>query len=283
MTIREGYSTFAGALSDRYGSGEAASLARIVFEDVFHWHQLQADRPMGLAELDELHRIQTRLLSGEPLQYILGEADFFGLKFKVSPGVLIPRQETEELVGWALSSARQWPKDQLSLLDIGTGSGCIALSFKKKWPSAQVEALDISQEALSIARGNAQRLMLDVEFYQADIRELALQEQTRYYDFIISNPPYIPRSESVLMPEHVLAHEPELALFVDHPDPLLFYRCIMQFAARQLNAGGWLFFECNEFNAPDLLKLPEAAAFSAISIRQDISGKDRIWRGQKNQ
>lgn len=283
MRLSDCHAALIQDLTAPYGEGEAISLARIVFEDVFFWRSGQPERELRAEEYARFLSIQKRLLGGEPLQYVLGQADFFGLKLQVGPGVLIPRQETEELVSWLLSTARQMDLDEGQVLDIGTGSGCIALACKKKLPKARVEAMDVSTEALEIARLNAQKLDLDIHFWQADILSVAAQTESEEpsYDLIVSNPPYIPYQESKLMPKHVLAHEPALALFVAQPDPLIFYRRIMQFASHRLRPGGWLFFECNEFNAQELLQLAEASPFTHTSIRQDLSGKDRMWRGQK--
>lgn len=269
------------ALTDRYGEREASSIAAIVAEDALGRRPGQPDRELTSEEQRRFEQLTARLQAGEPLQYVLGQADFYGMKLEVNPEVLIPRQETEELVAWVLSTARQLALPAPAILDVGTGSGCIALAIQKKLPYARVCAWDVSEGALDVARRNGQRLGLAVAFEQADVltwRQLPRAE----WNFIVSNPPYIPRSEAGLMPEHVMAHEPHLALFVDDPDPLLFYRAIMALAAQQLSAGGWLFFECNEFNAHTLAASPEAAAFEAIEIRQDLSGKDRMWRGRKS-
>ena len=275
-------------LSPRYGEGEAKSMVRIVFEDAF-------DRGRAFEEL-RFKEILERLVAGEPLQYVLGEADFFGLKFKVSPAVLIPRQETEELVAWVLESIRDGLLDlttfkklsNLKVLDIGLGSGCIGITLKKKIPGLQLFGLEKSPAALNIALENASQILgapsplnppPSTLFLQGDILNHSDWDLFPTLDVVVSNPPYIPDSEKNLVPEHVMAHEPSLALFVDDPDPLLFYRVITDFALKKLRPGGVLFFECNEFNASDVALMLRKKGFSKVEIRKDLSGAERMAKG----
>lgn len=269
-------------LTPRYGEGEARAMARIVFEDAF-------DRGRAFEE-PKFEALLSRLLAGEPLQYVLGEADFFGLKFKVSPAVLIPRQETEELVAWVLDTIRDSainlsPQSPLQLLDIGLGSGCIGITLKKKLPAIQLFGLEKSREALELAQINAGRLLPgpnapspDLQFHLGDILDPADWNLFPLLDVVISNPPYIPHQEKNLMPEHVLAHEPSLALFVDDSDALLFYRRIADFAREKLRPGGLLFFECNEFNATQVAALLREKGFKNVELRKDLAGADRMVR-----
>jgi release factor glutamine methyltransferase len=265
------------SLIPRYGEGEAKALARIVFEDAF-------DRGRSF-DPERFEAIQTRLLAGEPLQYVLGMADFWGLKFKVSPAVLIPRQETEELVAWVLEHLKSSALDTISLLDIGLGSGCIGITLKKKMPAIRLFGLEKSPEALAIAVDNATRILgpNTYEFMLGDILNRADWAQFTALDVVVSNPPYIPHVEKSLMPDHVLAHEPALALFVDDPDPLLFYRVIADFCSEKLRPGAALFFECNEFNAPEVAAMVREKGFEEVEIRKDLAGADRmlraIWAG----
>ncbi len=260
-------------LSPRYGRGEATSITRIVLEDAFPNAAIIAEKTV--------QAILDRLLQGEPVQYVLGQADFFGLKFNVSPAVLIPRQETEELVDWAIKILKNQPKSPIRVLDIGTGSGCIPVTVKKNIPRAEVWASDISAGALAMATDNAARLQTDIHFQQNDILNRTTWPELPDFELIISNPPYIPQRERTLMPEHVLAYEPELALFVADADPLLFYRTIADFALLHLLPGGTLLFECNEFNATEVVALLQMRHFAGIELRQDLAGADRMVGGKK--
>ncbi len=260
-------------LTPRYGEGEARAVARIVFEDAF-------DRGRAF-DATRFEEIRARLISGEPVQYVLGEADFFGMKFKVGPAVLIPRQETEELVAWVLEDLKAFsPLSSPALLDIGLGSGCIGISLKKKRPGLQLFGLEKSPEALAISIENADRILgpgaSGIQFLEGDILNRNHWTQFPALDLVVSNPPYIPPAEKNLVPEHVLAHEPALALFVDDPDPLLFYRMIADFSQTKLKRGGMLFFECNEFNAVDVAKMLQEKGFAQVEIRKDLSGAERM-------
>ena len=260
------------SLIPRYGEGEAKALARIVFEDAF-------DRGRAF-DPERFEAIQTRLLAGEPVQYVLGMADFWGLQFKVGPAVLIPRQETEELVAWVLEHLKSSALDAISLLDIGLGSGCIGITLKKKMPAISLFGLEKSPEALAIAFENANRILgpSTHTFILGDILNRADWAQFAALDVVVSNPPYIPHVEKSLMPDHVLAHEPALALFVDDPDPLLFYRVIADFCSEKLHPGAALFFECNEFNAPEVAAMLREKGFEQVEIRKDLAGADRMLR-----
>ncbi|MEM9848477.1 MAG: peptide chain release factor N(5)-glutamine methyltransferase [Bacteroidota bacterium] len=258
-------------LTPKYGQAEAQSLARIVFEDVFF--------PLGMESLDEaaknkLQNIQVRLLKDEPLQYILGQADFFGLKLKVNPAVLIPRQETEELV--ALILAQVGKKFSGEILDIGTGSGCIPIALKRHLPFATIHACDISGPALQVARENAANHQLEVSFFKLDILQPDSWKYCDTYDIIVSNPPYIPHRESNLMPNSVKAFEPALALFTTDEDPLIFYRQIATFAQSYLNRNGYLFFELNEYHAEASADLLKTQGFEDVQLHLDLNGKARM-------
>lgn len=278
MTIAQAYRQLLAALATHYEEGEAASVARIVFEDAFSVRNFQREDALPSHQLALLARIQSRLLAGEPVQYVLGAADFFGLKFRVDPRVLIPRQETEELVLWVLDTVGHI--SSLKILDIGAGSGCIPIVLKKRRPDLEVHALDNSPGALAVARENADRLGTRIIFHQVDILDSTQWPLLPEFDILVSNPPYIPPSEAVLMPEQVLQFEPAAALFTATEDALVFYRTIAEFAADHLLEGGWLFFETNEFNAGQVRQLLEDRGFTA-ELRQDIHGKDRMVRGRK--
>lgn len=268
------------ALLPTHGEGEAQAIARIVLEDVFSWKAGRRDRKLSEAEWTQLEHLTDRLLAHEPVQYITGTADFFGLRLQVSPAVLIPRPETEELVEWVLKRAQALlhQKPAVRVLDIGTGSGCIPLALKRECPELQVHGWDVSTAALEVAQANAQRLGLVVHFAQVDILDHD-QWPAGSWDIIISNPPYIPHQEVELMPAKVLNHEPDLALFVENEDPLIFYRTIMHFAQQQEARPTHLFFECNEYNAPAVDQLGQERGFTPTILRKDLQGKDRMWCG----
>jgi release factor glutamine methyltransferase len=271
MYIREAFQHFVEQISPVFGAAEARSIARITFEDAFFVFDFSAEVDLPEPDLIRLHEIIARLKKGEPIQYILGMADFYGLKFKVNPAVLIPRQETEELVYLIKDHLKAGSK----ILDIGTGSGCIPITLKKEVSEAEVYALDVSEVALSIAKENAQLNRVAVDFIQADILDETNWDSLPHFDVVVSNPPYIPRSEEQLMPEWVLKHEPHLALFVEHQNPLLFYEVIADFASGHLKENGLLFFETNEFNAKEVKEALEQKGY-AVEIHQDIHKKDRI-------
>ena len=263
-------------LTPLYGEGEAKSIARIVIEDAFGARAYTTFMCKTDAETIKLQQIRAQLIKGEPVQYVLGEADFFGLKYKVSPAVLIPRQETEELVAAVLAYLPPKPA-HVRLLDIGLGSGCIGITLKYKRPDLQLFGFEKSQEALAVAEANAVRLLGpgNAHFSLVDILTKT-PEVGEQYEIIVSNPPYIPHHEASLMPRHVLDHEPELALFVDNDDPLLFYRVIAGYARATLTSGGALFFECNEFNANEVAILLQQQHFQQVNLLKDLSGADRI-------
>lgn len=275
-TIKQTYQQFLRNLSNKFGNREAISVARIVFEDVFKLFDYQSEK--DFTEKADLQEIEKRLLNNEPVQYILGQADFYGLKFNVSPAVLIPRPETEELVYWILKNPTI---ENPTILDIGTGSGCIPITLKRKMPNATLSAIDVSATALDIARANAVLNKVAVSFILTDILEERLWANLPSYDIIVSNPPYIPHKEKELMPKQVLDYEPDLALFVENEDPLIFYKKIGQFALEHLNKNGQLYYECNEFNAKKVVVLLQRMGFSEVELAKDMEGKERMIRGVK--
>jgi release factor glutamine methyltransferase len=224
-----------------------------------------------------------RLAKNEPIQYIIGETEFYGRKFKVNPAVLIPRPETEELVAWIIADYR--PHTGLSLLDVGSGSGCIAISLAKELPDNQVFALDISESALAIAQENASLNQASIHFLQGDILTLSpdfsYQNQLPLFDCIVSNPPYVRISEKAQMSPNVLDFEPELALFVSDKQPLIFYQKICEYAHYQLVKGGNLYFEINEALAQEMTQLLDSEGFKNIEMRNDLQGKPRMIKGRK--
>lgn len=278
ITIRQLLSDLTEALTPAYGGGEASSIARIVAEDAFHLKG-NAGRELDEMEYTRYLDISQRLLSGEPVQYVLGQADFFGMKFRVSPATLIPRQETEELVAWVLEEP---VSNGVKLLDVGLGSGCIAISIRKKRPGWTVYGMEVSEEALAVAQQNSETLVGgDTRFFHGNALKKQDWQNLPALDIVISNPPYIPAAERTLVPAHVLNHEPHLALFVTDEDPLLFYREIAGMSLEKLKSGGRLFFECNEFNAGEVAEMLGRVGFTSIESRKDICGADRMVRAVK--
>lgn len=261
--------------------GEAKAVTMLLFEKLFGLSQ--TDVLMGKAEgleaadVQRLNQCVDRICSGEPVQYVLGKTDFMGMELKVSPAVLIPRPETEELVNEVLNAAADGKS--LRILDIGTGSGCIALAIKKLLPQAEVTAWDISPEALRVARNNAEQLGLDICFEQRDILSTNLSVMSEVFDLIVSNPPYICRQESELMERRVTDFEPHAALFVPDDDPLLFYRAITRFASVALRAGGQLFFEINRRFGGQVCELMRREGFEGVTLKTDQFDNPRIVYG----
>jgi release factor glutamine methyltransferase len=266
------------ALVPLYGKRESNAITRIVFEDAFNWPQYPKDKLLDIAQLEQYRFITDQLLQGTPLQYVLGQAHFYGLKFMVSSAVLIPRPETEELVDWVLDTFRGLPQGEFTFLDIGTGSGCIPVTIKRKRPADEVWGIDVSPDALEMAAANARLNQAELKFKLLDVLNEQNWSTLPAFDAIISNPPYIPYREKSLMPASVLDHEPALALFVSDEDPLIFYRKIARLAMQKLKTRGQLFFECNEFNAKQVMVLLGELGYRKLELRQDLSGKDRMIR-----
>ena len=262
-------------LKDLYSPDEISSLTRLILEKEFAvpFADILACKFNHLsdAEMQKLTEIVGKLKNSEPIQYILGETDFFGLAFYVNGSVLIPRPETEELVQWVLESAENKP---MKILDIGTGSGCIAVTLAKKLPSAEVHAWDISEDALEVARKNAERNGVKVIFVKRDMLLEPVSDEK--FDIIVSNPPYVTEVEKTEMQENVLNFEPHLALFVPDDNALVFYEKIADFALTNLNKDGKLFFEINRAKGADIAHLLEEKGFTNIELRKDISGNERM-------
>lgn len=218
-----------------------------------------------------------RLKKNEPLQYILGKTEFYGLQFTVNPAVLIPRNETEELVHWILSENRI---ENPSILDIGTGSGCIAISLKKNLPKAKVTAIDISEKALETAISNAKINNTDIQFLNGDILD-AKEFPNDNFEIIVSNPPYVRHSEKKQMNSNVVNYEPHTALFVEDSDPLIFYRAIAEFAKAHVKENGRIFLEINEALAGETSTILKENGFNAIIVKKDINGKQRMIKASK--
>lgn len=276
MTYRELWRT----LEPLYGNGEARAVTDYVLDVCFGLSKADilcgAVEEMTAEKAAELNKIFGRLMKGEPVQYVLGRAEFCGRWFSVRPGVLIPRPETEELCAWitADSKASASPK----VLDIGTGSGCIAITLQLDMPESKVTAWDISADALDVAHENAQQLGANVNFVKLDALNAKPEGE---WDVIVSNPPYICEKEKKDMAVNVLEHEPHTALFVPDADPLLFYRAITRLAVQTLNKGGRLYFEINPIYADDTCRMMRAEGMTAVELRSDMYGKQRMAKGVK--
>lgn len=276
MTYRELWRT----LEPLYGNGEARAITDYVLDVCFGLSKADimcgAVEEMTAEKTAELNKIFGRLMEGEPVQYVLGRAEFCGRWFNVRPGVLIPRPETEELCAWitADSKASASPK----VLDIGTGSGCIAITLQLDMPESKVTAWDISADALDVARENAQQLGANVNFVKLDALNAKPEGE---WDVIVSNPPYICEKEKKDMAVNVLEHEPHTALFVPDADPLLFYRAITRLAVQTLSKGGRLYFEINPIYADDTCHMMRAEGMTAVELRSDMYGKQRMAKGVK--
>lgn len=265
-------------LKGLYPETEIRSFTNLIIEKLTGYSRTQIILNKNTLFSDiQRHEIESfiRLLKKHvPIQYILGETEFYGLPFMVNDSVLIPRPETEELVDWIRSENNR--AEVLNILDIGTGSGCIAIALKHEFTNAAVEAFDISDKALETARSNAALNKLDVEFSKVDILNVVVQNKK--WDIIVSNPPYIPELEKSEIEANVLEHEPHLALFVPDNDPLLFYRHIALFAKKQLTPGGKLYFEIHRDYGKECVELLASLGFSEIELRKDISGNNRMIR-----
>ena len=266
--------------------GEAKAIALLLMEKVcgITTTEVLMNHPKGEAYRTELLAMSQRIAQGEPVQYVLGEADFCGMSMKVQPGVLIPRKETEELVAWVVEEGRG-KKEALHVLDIGTGSGCIAVALAKTLEGAEVEAWDVSDVALQTAKENAERNSVTVETKKVDVLMDNRLRTTDYgvFDVIVSNPPYICEEEKAEMERNVLEHEPSLALFVPNNDPLLFYRRIGELGLSILRGEGLLFFEINRRFGKDIVKLLQDIGYQDVELRQDQFGNDRMVKAIKPQ
>lgn len=280
MTRRELSDMLYRAALPVYGEREARAVASVVLEDMCGLAPLDvAMHPGETVELtDALRDAAARLSEAVPVQYITGKAHFCGMEFAVADGVLIPRPETEELVEWAVGEA----PGNASVLDIGTGSGAIAVAMARRVPGAKVTAVDISRQALDIAEANAAANSSKVEFMQLDIldeKEWGVAGQR--FDAVLSNPPYIPLAEKAAMHDNVTRYEPHTALFVPDDDPLLFYRTIARFGVKFLSAGGALYFETHENFGGDVARMLESMGYSDVELRKDMNGRDRMVRGRR--
>ena len=269
-------------LSPVYPIQEIESMSMLIFEKVLGLSRIQIrlnqNETISAANLAQIKEIISRLIQFEPLQYILGQTEFYGCLFKVNPSVLIPRQETEELVDWIVHDYKHL---RPTILDIGTGSGCIPVSLAKNLPGGSAKGWDISPDALLVAKENALKNQVKVSFQCVDILNRVFPAPYEKYDIIVSNPPYVTISEKALMHQNVIHFEPHLALFVPDSDPLVFYRKIADLAYIQLKPGGHLYLEINEKFGNETIELLRMKRFVHISLKKDINGKNRMIKGEK--
>lgn len=281
MLAKEYRNHFIEKLTPLYDVLEAESFFYILLED-FHQMKridlaLHPDFTFTDGEIDKWNQVLEKLEKEIPIQYILGKAHFYGLEFEVNENTLIPRPETEELVEWIIKKNEF--KGKIKILDIGTGSGCIAISLAKNLRDAEVFAVDVSEKALETAKRNALENEANVVFMQKDI--LKTENLMHDFDIIVSNPPYVRNLEKEEIKKNVLDYEPHLALFVEDDDALLFYRKISELAQNNLKDNGELYFEINQYLGTEMINLLEVKNFKEIELRKDIYGNDRMIFGRK--
>jgi release factor glutamine methyltransferase len=289
MKIKDYRAQFIQQLSPIYDSGEAESFFYLILEEKQQLKRidlaLNPDLTFSNEEIQIWNSILEQLQQEIPIQYLLGKTSFYGLNFEVNATVLIPRPETEELVEWIIRDVAVPRNDKdLKILDIGTGSGCIAISLAKNIPNAQVFAIDVSETALATAKKNAEINEVNVTFIQKNILEVvslsAVEGLNHKFDIIVSNPPYVRELEKREIKKNVLDNEPHLALFVDDNDALLFYRKIAELAQKNLSQNGQLFFEINQYLGKEMIDLLQKMDFKNIELRQDIYGNDRMIKAE---
>jgi release factor glutamine methyltransferase len=294
-TIKDVFLSFQQGLEGLYDAREIEAITVMVLSEITYLSRAKIkafpDDDIPPDAVEKLPNILEELKTGKPVQYILGTTEFYGLPFLVNPAVLIPRPETEELVEWVLASFKLKVErtKSVSILDIGTGSGCIAVSLKKNLPDAAVTAIDISGDALHTAKQNAVINEVELEFIERDILEVKDKDsetpssdvQRSMFDIIVSNPPYVTLEDKTQMHQNVTAFEPHTALFVPEHDPLVFYKAIADFSLINLSPGGSLFFEINENFGKETVELLSDKGFTNIDLRKDMSGRDRMVRAIK--
>ena len=277
ISVIDLYKKIAQELTGCFANEEIKSLQRIIIEKklkiAYHQIFLNPNNTVNSSDTKIINEIIEQLKSGRPIQYILGEIEFFGLTIKITPDVLIPRPETEELVDLIIKSTN---KKRLTILDIGTGSGCIAIALAKNLPESNVYGIDVSEEALSVAIQNAISNGANIDFSQVNFLNSNEKVDGGLFDLIVSNPPYVRYSETNLMKTNVLDYEPHLALFVNDNNPLLFYKVIAKRANELLKLGGTVFCEINEAFGMATVAVFIDNNFENVKIHKDINGKDRF-------
>ena len=282
MYLKEIKNIFLTELNDVYSKEEASSIFSLFVEHYLNLERfvlvLHPDHIVTKEEEQLLFLGLSRLKNEEPVQYILGEVYFMDLLLKVNPGVLIPRPETEELVEWVIKEA-QVSDGKLKILDIGTGSGCIAVALAKKIPNVEIFALDISAQALKVAKQNAEKHQVNIQFIEGDILNCDLNSD---FDIIVSNPPYVRELEMKDMANNVKKYEPKTALYVPNEDPLKFYKAIVSFSEQHLKVKGTLFLEINQYLAEEMKQLMLKNEYLDVDLRKDIFGNFRMVKAIKS-
>jgi release factor glutamine methyltransferase len=285
MTLNEARTVLTKELTTLYDNDELKNIIDLVLEYVTSMPRSEQVKTklayLTCTQLETIDSITERLKNNEPVQYVLGEAWFAGIKFKVNKNVLIPRPETEELVDWVIKESQKLNPDSYrdksqNILDVGTGSGCIPITLKKKLPDAVISAIDVCSEALFVATENAIEHNADLDIILLDFLDEEKWQELGQFDIIVSNPPYVKQSETQTMHEKVMNFEPRLALFVPDDDALLFYRKLSEFSLNHLKPGGSLFVEINEALGDAIVKLFRSAGFKDIELKKDMQRKDRM-------
>ncbi|WP_108868283.1 peptide chain release factor N(5)-glutamine methyltransferase [Aquimarina aquimarini] len=275
MKIQDLRTSFINVLSEIYDADEVTSFFYLLSEKILDLSRvdiaINLSKELTLEELNTFDLARKRLEKQEPIQYIIGSTYFYGLSFVVNSNVLIPRPETEELVDWIV---KDYKNKKVQILDIGTGSGCIAVTLAKNLPEAQVYAIDISEGAIEVARENAKQNKVDVVFIKADI--LNMDEMLQNFDVIVSNPPYVRELEKTEIKANVLNNEPARALFVSDNEPLVFYKKITSIAVEKLNSNGTLYFEINQYLGKETKKMIQEQGFLSVTLRKDLYANDRM-------
>lgn len=279
MNSKQYRNQFIEALTNLYGADEAESFFYLILENKHNLRRvdmaLNPDLSFSEAQLEVWNSLLGQLQLEIPIQYLLGSTSFYGLEFKVNENVLIPRPETEELVDWIIEN-QKGKNQKIKILDIGTGSGCIAISLAKNLPHAQVFAIDVSRGALATAKENAKTNEVNVHFIEQNILETT--DLLQDFDIIVSNPPYVRELEKIEIKKNVLEHEPHLALFVANDDALVFYIKITALAQKNLVAQGELYFEINQYLGKEMVAMVQDFGFTTIELKKDIYANDRMLR-----
>ncbi len=284
MTFLEGKQFIMASIQPLYDKREASNIATFIIEWITGMNKtdqlINKSSLLAPEKKEQLAAIANKLSSGEPMQYVLGEAWFMGNRFKVNKDTLIPRPETEELVAWILEDLVQLSDEVISLIDIGTGSGCIPISLHLKKPKMNILAIDISKEAILIATENSRQLNSSIHFEVIDFLDASNWDKIKPVQLIVSNPPYIREIEKISMHQNVVNFEPHQALFVPNDDALLFYRKILQFSKSHLLPGGSIYIEINEAHGNEVVSL-FCSSYESLELKKDIFGKDRMMRIKK--
>lgn len=290
MTLQELKHTFLTELDGQYPKEEINSFFHLLVSNTLNFSKIEValnpNFDVNNVITEYFKNALAELKTEKPIQYIIGSTEFYGLPFTVNENTLIPRPETEELVDWIINDAQNTShqpttnnQQLITILDIGTGSGCIAISLAKNLPSAEIYALDISEKALQVAKQNAKQNKVTIHFMEADIlspNAILSTAKGPHFDIIVSNPPYVRNLEKVEMKKNVLDHEPNTALFVDDENPLIFYKAIADFAKKNLKKEGKLYLEINQYLGKKTSSLLQNKGFKNIELRKDLFGNDRM-------